>query len=654
MAKKRKTTSQELQGPSNKVARTDATPTNGTRGSTTTSNTSPHDILQPSPITPTDSTPTSTKSTRNPHQNHPDPECQPPTPTSTSNSTNPNSNHDPNIDPSTSFKAFVPRSAKMRLQGKQAGPNKPSPAILHRMKMAVLKDGLTDSTMHDVGEEVTGGGGGETSVGRKRKADDEEGLGEGGDGEGEGGRQGRKKKKRVAETDCGNGKEPVEVEMVEREEEDAVRNDQMHIEEAGTKKKRKRKRSRPKSSNSVPAETNGELLAEPDDEVEKEKEEEPTDTNAAAEEQPTKKKRRKKKSQQKKKKGKQTAENAEMEGGDGDDAETDVEDATVTTKEKRTSKQAYPKDQTTDTENENTPRLDTQTSTASQEASTMKPPHAPYGNYEGYYERRNTTAASLRVDPRLRILDREWFRNAKVLDIGCNSGEIAIQLALHTGASSIEGIDVDPDLILRARANLLQRASMVDVRDENGLVGAGGEDGFGFDDDTDYFPASCFMTMGILPVIRNGKPGFPRNVSFRLGNFVTEPLIVQPDPEDPSHSTPRPVKYDVILALSVSKWIHVIWGDGGLRLFFAKCFAALKRGGRLILEPQAMDHGYRRDRKHAILSGTCKDGGKGLEMRPEDFGKFLVEEIGFSKCTHLGKGENEAKGFQRNILVLER
>lgn len=74
-----------------------------------------------------------------------------------------------------------------------------------------------------------------------------------------------------------------------------------------------------------------------------------------------------------------------------------------------------------------------------------------YGNYSGYYGYRLKPGE---IDPRVVALHSDIFHRKRVLDIGCNTGVVTIQLACHYQPSEILGIDIDNGLVNKARKNV--------------------------------------------------------------------------------------------------------------------------------------------------------------------------------------------------------
>ncbi|XP_072904922.1 7SK snRNA methylphosphate capping enzyme-like isoform X6 [Hemitrygon akajei] len=184
-----------------------------------------------------------------------------------------------------------------------------------------------------------------------------------------------------------------------------------------------------------------------------------------------------------------------------------------------------------------------------------------YGNYTKYYGYRNPDRGD---DPRLAVLRADWFRGKDILDLGCNSGHLTLRIARDLRPARIVGVDIDGGLVHSARRNIRHYLS-----EEARAPGR-------------RFPislAKCKGPIAAPPVAldRQTVSGFPNNVTFVQGNYVLE--------KDELLETQRP-EYDVILCLSLTKWIHLNWGDDGLKRMFKRIYRHLRPGGIFILEPQ--------------------------------------------------------------------
>ncbi|XP_076167804.1 7SK snRNA methylphosphate capping enzyme [Ptiloglossa arizonensis] len=259
-----------------------------------------------------------------------------------------------------------------------------------------------------------------------------------------------------------------------------------------------------------------------------------------------------------------------------------------------------------------------------------------YGNYNRYYGYRNFQQE---LDTRLTVFAqrKELFIGKDVLDIGCNIGHITLSVARDFSACSVTGIDIDRTLINIARKNIKRYVNYVQSP-------AGNRDSD--QQDVNFFPISMPINYGPVDVPgftknKNHK-GFPHNVTFVQGNYVLE--------DDALLCTEQP-QFDTILCLSITKWIHLNFGDAGLKQAFKRIYAQLRPGGVLVLEPQ----GWSSYNKKKSLTERIYKNYQSIEFRPHNFTQYLLSpEVGFSKCEVLSIPPHPSKGFQRPIHLFTK
>uniref|UniRef100_A0A0K0FQ82 RNA methyltransferase n=1 Tax=Strongyloides venezuelensis TaxID=75913 RepID=A0A0K0FQ82_STRVS len=251
-----------------------------------------------------------------------------------------------------------------------------------------------------------------------------------------------------------------------------------------------------------------------------------------------------------------------------------------------------------------------------------------YGNYKCYYgKRRANTIKS--IDPRLELFPENFFKSKKVLDIGCNIGAVTLQIAKKFDPQMILGIDIDSYLIGVARKNIKHYCDK-DTKIKNG------------------YPASFFQEDGELrddlgcddKIFKINH--FPDNVWFQQENYVLESDL---------HLEAVLPQYDIILALSITKWIHLNFGDGGMKRFFKRIFAHLNPGGKLVLEAQEFK-GYS---KKAKLDIDLTRNYTRIKFKPEEFREYLLsDEVGFERHEELGIPQTKDQGFKRVVEVFTK
>lgn len=284
-----------------------------------------------------------------------------------------------------------------------------------------------------------------------------------------------------------------------------------------------------------------------------------------------------------------------------------------------------------------------------------------FGNYAAQYSgTRNLLNFS---DVRLTVFMRHdyLFRDKDVLDVGCNVGHMTIAVARHLQPKSIVGIDVDKDLVRLARRNLsfFQRIPTDDLRrncsrtedhsqkqfflnseQREKLTNKRSKEREKHENQTEqFFPVTFSICFGGMPNIKRKmespstspvsgiqKPEHSGSVQLDLPKEASSPAI-SAIPEHESNGTgnifPNNVlfrtfdyavtdesqmvqdkqQYDLILCLSLTKWIHLNFGDSALKMTFRRMFGQLRPGGKLILEAQNWAS-YKKRKKLTVCYST--------------------------------------------------
>lgn len=221
------------------------------------------------------------------------------------------------------------------------------------------------------------------------------------------------------------------------------------------------------------------------------------------------------------------------------------------------------------------------------------------GNYNRYYGYRHSDGVNGEQDPRLLRIEEHFgpgvFESKEVLDVGCNSGLVSLAVSRTFGARRVVGMDVDSALIDAAEANRNRLVS----RDNQG------------------------------------------SIEFRAEDILHSALRRPP--------SMKPERFDVILCLSVTKWVHFAHGDVGIKNLFKRFMKRLRPGGLLVLEPQE----WKSYKKKRFLTSEIREVVRGIELRPEGFGKCL-RSLGFKRVGLIEPPEGAPDCFKRTIYAYKK
>ncbi|XP_050218311.1 probable RNA methyltransferase At5g51130 [Mercurialis annua] len=260
----------------------------------------------------------------------------------------------------------------------------------------------------------------------------------------------------------------------------------------------------------------------------------------------------------------------------------------------------------------------------------------PFGNYRSYYGYR--IGKDMEEDPRLKVLKKEWFEGKDCLDIGCNSGIVTIQIAKKFNCRKILGIDIDSDRVSDAFWHLRKfaRAGAAAKGNNKAAKMEVANDAIG--SENSVAPLSIDRNETGTDNLHSEEIDLFDIVSFKKENFVLS--WSQPDKQ-----------YDTILCLSVTKWIHLNWGDEGLITLFSKIWRLLRPGGIFLLEPQP----WRSYENNHLVSETAAMNYRTIKYRPKCFNEILLDKIGFRKVENLSSAVSGSKtGFDRPIFAYHK
>eukprot|EP00835_Amoeboradix_gromovi_P004770 NODE_394_length_9435_cov_0.160347.p5 type:complete len:277 gc:universal NODE_394_length_9435_cov_0.160347:5238-4408(-) len=219
-----------------------------------------------------------------------------------------------------------------------------------------------------------------------------------------------------------------------------------------------------------------------------------------------------------------------------------------------------------------------------------------FGNYDDYYKYRDS-------DDRIAKL-KIYLDYKDILDIGCHQGTVAADVYLDTDYSLYVGCDIDHSLVRKA----ICYTTDVILQSEYDLPKSAGK----------------YLGLDEKKILLNRF-----NIQFNYADIIKYKI---------NHL------FDVVLCLSVIKWIHLEYRDAGLKSFIGKMYSLLSEDGLFVLELHDADSYWKK------LHPSNYESYLDLEIIPDDIPNIVLE-AGFKRY-EIVELDNQVGGFQRRELYV--
>ena len=293
--------------------------------------------------------------------------------------------------------------------------------------------------------------------------------------------------------------------------------------------------------------------------------------------------------------------------------------------------------------------------------SLLKDKNYIFGNYSNFYYNRYLENFKENMQNQISSI---WFKDKICLDIGCNIGTLTMRLAQEYKPKMIIGIDIDYKLIKAALQNskqFMRNSICSKFYNEGGKqinIQKGTLDQFLFINNEmriNEETKNIVKQMKELPLsfrlnLKDNTLGNyneskinsydDKNIFFKQQNYVEEIFTEEKDIN----------KFDTIICLDTIKWIHLNYGDTGIKILFLNVYNQLKDGGLFLFDIADFSKYKKYAKKHFILKENLKK----IEFYPQFFISYLQKVYNFKIEKRCILPPNSKKLFYRTIYVLKK